>query len=194
MRLWTMILSLGLLAGLAQAETFTFPKHGFALDGPDGWVVLSHRDLGRILGDSDFGSEEANRGATSPDASLLLSIAETRNPVGVAGGIFVNLRSGRITDLTEAGNNVLARLTQNAIDFQILFGPDMTILGSFRAGVIRYRYTINSKGNRFRVEETLWIVPMEGKFLTISGGSAPEDEVAKALVRITAESLRALLP
>ena len=192
MRIFAFLAIFLLSTGIARADRFEFLEEGFEIDGPRGWVVLSIADMRYIHRDADFGSEEVNRRILSQDPTHMLSIVATRNGVGVVPGLHLYYRSGQLIDTDAHLNQLLDYLRQNANEFQRLSDPRKTKLGRFDAGVTSYRYTATTGGRKLIVEEKVWVVPMGRNYLTLSSGTAPEDEIGKRQILEAVRSLRAI--
>ena len=126
------------------------------------------------------------------DENKLLSIVRDPVSVGVNPGIHIWVYPGDIDDIEDALRRTVAYLEQNTEKFRMLEGPISDRLASLPSGYIRYQYNAWSSGELFIVEEFMWIMPMDGRYLVISTGTAPENTADKQINWDSVHSVRSL--
>lgn len=169
--------------------TLRFVDTGVAITPPQDWHIMSAGEFTRMMQDFDTGSSEIDRRMRSADPSLPVTVARDSVSRGVNPAISLNYHRGRIEDLAEAFDRVIALLEQTS-DFELIQPPLPDQLGPFDAQFMRYRYTALSSGIRLSLQETLWLVPMGDHYLTVStGADVDEDPAIFELLREAAHSL-----
>ena len=179
-----------LLAAPAAAETFVFPRHGVAIDAPEGWTVIGAADLIQMADGSDFG-DELKQAARGQNQSLLLSAVRDWPVIGVTPGLHLNVYPYQVGSIPDGLAQVATYLARNTQRFELLVEAADDQLGPFKAGYMIYRYHVVSNGEAYDVEEKFWLIPLGDHYLTLSSGYAPDEGApARAAIEAAAKSLR----
>jgi hypothetical protein len=192
-------LSVGLASALfastpADAQQFVDRAHGFSIEKPADWCVLSTEAITqdhRTIGAANPALREALRNSPSlPTFAFTRYAASSRAltdtvKVGTVPSASLEGQSGQqiLESMLPAIRNILPKVGVDT-------APEAVRLAGKTAGHMRLTYMLQTPAGAQRIASETWVIPHEGFYLQVGATYPPDEPRDRAAVMEVVNSLR----
>ena len=193
-------LSVGLATGLfvcasASAERFADLAHGFSIEKPADWCVLSAAAITqdhRTIEEANPGLREAIRNSSSPPLFAFTRCA------GASHGLTSTVKVRPVQAVQskgESGQRILEAMLSSVRsvlpDLNVEIAPEVVSLAGRSAGHMKLTYTLKTETGPLRIASEMWAIPRGKYYLQIGATYPPNDQTGdRAAVMEVVSSLR----
>jgi hypothetical protein len=171
------------LAGLfacasASVERFTDRAHGFSMEKPADWCVLSDAAIDQDHQTIEKANPQLRKAVINSSMPLL---AFTRY-VGASHGVTSTVKVGLVAPASfqgQLGQSILQAMLpslQSLLgDVKVETAPEVVTLAGTTAGHMRLTYTLKTDYGPARIASEMWIIPRGKDYLQV-GATYPSDD------------------